>query len=316
MTILTITENEAGQRFDKLLAKYLNEAPKSFLYKMLRKKNITLNGKKASGSEILAQGDEIRLFLSDETVAKFHTAGFEKARAALEVIYEDEHIILINKPAGMLSQKMDEKEPSLSEYLITYLIDSGSLTEPQLAAFRPAVCSRLDRNTSGIVICGKSLAGLQEMNRLLKERSVHKYYRCIVKGELLGERYLKGYLSKDHKTNKVTVSDRPSGDARPIETKYRAVAAANGLTMLEVQLITGRSHQIRAHLASIGHPILGDPKYGDPAQNDRYRRLCKVKYQLLHAYRVEFPRLAGKFRYLSGKSFMAPLPELYGRIMS
>ncbi len=317
MITLTITANEAGQRFDKLLVKYLNEAPKSFIYKMLRKKNITLNGKKASGSELLAPGDEVRLFFSDETAAKFHTAdfNFNRIRTELDVIYEDAHIILINKPAGMLSQKADGGEPSLVEYLITYLLDSGSLTEVQLATFRPSVCNRLDRNTSGIVICGKSLAGLQEMSRLLKERAVHKYYRCIVKGRMQGERHLKGYLCKDHGTNKVTVSDRPSGDAQPIETKYRTIAAAGGLTMLEVLLITGRSHQIRAHLSSIGHPILGDPKYGDPEMNSRYRRLCGVKNQLLHAYRMEFPELEGTFAYLSGRCFTAPIPELYGRVM-
>ncbi len=316
MITLAVTANEAGQRFDKLLAKYLNKAPKSFIYKMLRKKNITLNGKKASGSEMLAAGDEVRLFFSDETAAKFHSADFDKVRTALDIIYEDEHIVLINKPAGMLSQKADGGEPSLVEYLITYLLDSGSLTEAQLATFRPSVCNRLDRNTSGIVVCGKSLAGLQEMSRLLKERSVHKYYRCIVKGEMQGERHLKGYLSKDHRTNKVTVSDRPSKDAQPIETRYRAIACAGGFTMLEVLLITGRSHQIRAHLSSVGHPILGDPKYGDPDLNDRCRRLCGVKHQMLHAYRVEFPRLEGTFGYLSGRYFTAPLPELYHRVMA
>lgn len=315
MTVLTITANEAGQRFDKLLAKYLNEAPKSFIYKMLRKKNITLNGKKASGSEMLVSGDEVRLFFSDETIAKFHTVYFDRARTKIDVIYEDEHIILINKPAGMLSQKADGKEPSLVEYLITYLLDSGALTGTQLATFRPSVCNRLDRNTSGIVICGKSLAGLQEMSLLLKERSVHKYYRCIVKGEMRGECHLKGYLSKDHDTNKVTVSDHPFGEAQLIETKYRSIVSENGFTMLEVLLITGRSHQIRAHLSSAGHPIVGDPKYGDQKLNDRCRRRYGIKYQMLHAYQLEFPPLEGTFSSLSGRCFTAPLPEIYSRIM-
>ncbi len=316
MITLTITANEAGQRFDKLLAKYLNEAPVSFIYKMLRKKNITLNGRKASGKELLAPGDEVRLFFSDETAAKFHTADFRRVKAPLSILYEDEHILLVSKPAGMLSQRADETEPSLVEYLITYLLDSGSLTEDQLTTFRPSVCNRLDRNTSGIVICGKSLAGLQEMSRLLKERRIHKYYRCIVKGELRGEHHLKGYLYKDRRTNKAAVSDHPAGDALPIETRYRAAACANGCTELEVLLITGRSHQIRAHLASIGHPVLGDPKYGDPEMNSRLRRSYGVKHQLLHAYRLEFPPLEGTFSYLSGRCFTAPLPEIYGRIMT
>ena len=316
MITLTITANESGQRFDKLLAKYLNAAPKSFIYKMLRKKNITLNGKKAAGNEILAAGDEVRLFFSDETFARFHTAAsYERAKTKLDILYEDDHIVLINKPAGMLSQRADGREMSLVEYLITYLVDSGAVTKEQLATFRPSVCNRLDRNTSGIVIAGKSLLGLQEMSRMLKERFVHKYYRCIVRGKMEGTCHLKGYLSKDHANNKVTVTDTPEEDSQPIETEYRAIGHAGDLTMLEVLLITGRSHQIRAHLASIGHPILGDPKYGDAAVNDLFGRSCKVKYQLLHAYRLEFPVLTGDFAYLSERSFTAPLPQIYRKVI-
>ena len=176
-----ITDNEAGQRFDKYLAKLLGNAPKSFFYKMLRKKNITLNGKKASGNEKLQTGDQIKLFLSDDTFAKFSQQQ-QTARAVtdLDILYEDSDILLINKPVGMLSQPDDTKEPSLVEYLIGYLLNNGSITEEGLRTFHPSVCNRLDKNTSGIVAAGKSLAGLQELSSLFHDRTIHKDYLCIV----------------------------------------------------------------------------------------------------------------------------------------
>lgn len=320
MEQITVSRNEAGQRLDKLLGKFLREAPKSFLYKMMRKKNITLNGKKVQGNEMLAEGDEIRLFFSEETIQKFRGEAPKIAavpKTKLAVVYEDEHIILINKPAGMLSQKADPKDVSLVEYLTAYLLETGSITEQELLRFHPAVCNRLDRNTSGLVIAGKSLAGLQSMSSMLKERSMRKYYRCIVKGEMQGSRYLNGYLIKDQRTNKVRIvqSKGTDPDAKPIETKYQVLAAADGLTLLEVHLITGRSHQIRAHLASIGHPILGDIKYGDAKWNEAYRRSHKVTHQLLHAFRLEMPQIEGTLSYLSGKTFTAPMPAIYQKLM-
>ncbi|MDD6615269.1 MAG: RluA family pseudouridine synthase [Lachnospiraceae bacterium] len=315
MKLLLVSTNEAGQRLDKLLVKYLNEAPKSFIYKMLRKKNITLNGKKASGSELLVLGDEVRLFFSDETFDKFHTSTYQKASRKLDILYEDDHILLINKPAGMLSQRADGPEQSLVEYLITYLIESKAMTQEQLASFHPSVCNRLDRNTSGIVVAGKSLTGLQEMSRLLGERTMHKYYRCIVSGRMTGNCRLNGYLKKNHGTNQVQILKAPEDGALPIETEYRVLAYGEGVTLLEVLLITGRSHQIRAHLASIGHPIIGDPKYGKQGTNERYSRAYHIRYQLLHAYRLEFPDIEGTLSYLSGKSFTAPVPEIYQKLV-
>ena len=316
MKELLITANEAGQRLDKLLAKYLDGAPKSFLYKMMRKKNITLNGKKAQGNELLREGDQIRLFLSDETISGFQKKEIPdgKSGAALDIIYEDDHIVLINKPAGMLSQKAQPQDVSLVEHLIAYLLESGSITKEQLLLFRPSVCNRLDRNTSGIVAAGKSLAGLQEMSRLLKERTVKKYYRCLVKGRISGTDHLNGYLVKDSRTNRVFVTKKPSKDGKRIETEYRAIAEKDGITMLEVYLITGRSHQIRAHLASIGHPIIGDGKYGDEKLNRRFHTEYGVEHQLLHAYRLEFPAVTGPLSYLSGKIFCADFPDVYKRI--
>ena len=193
MKQFTINGNEAGQRFDKYLAKLLREAPKSFVYKMLRKKNITLNGKKATGNEKLNQGDEIRLFFSDETYLKF--SGKEAAPRAsteLSVVYENRDILLINKPAGMLSQPDETKEPSLVEYVTGYLLDTGAVTEEELVTFRPSVCNRLDKNTSGLVAAGKSLAGLQALSELFHDRTIHKDYLCIVKGVLKEQTHIRG----------------------------------------------------------------------------------------------------------------------------
>ncbi len=308
MKVITVSNNEAGQRLDKLLAKYLNRAPKSFLYRMLRKKNITLNGKKADGSERTSVGDEVKLFLADETIEKFSSLEISNTGGNLNVLYEDEHILLINKPCGMLSQKARPSDVSLVEHLISYLLKNGSITEESLRVFRPSVCNRLDRNTSGIVVAGKSLTGLQAMAEVFKDRRLHKYYLCIVKGRITEEHLIEGFLSKDRQTNRVSVTLHPEGkDALPIRTRYRPVSASKTATLLEVELITGRSHQIRAHLASIGHPILGDVKYGGPQMDG-------LSHQLLHSWRLCLPELSGPLSYLSGREFQAMPPEAFDSI--
>lgn len=323
MRMLTVSKNEAGQRLDKLLSKYLNLAGKGFLYKMMRKKNITLNGKKCDGTEKLSEGDEIRLFLAEETIEKFSEVKVQKVKkTALDIVYEDEHLILINKPSGMLSQKAKESDESLVEYLIGYLLDSGSITKAQLQSFRPSVCNRLDRNTSGIVIAGKSLPGLQIMSEAIKNRTIGKYYLCVVKGILRDSMEIRGWLRKDEKTNQVTIYPEavkdsiPPADALPIRTSYRPLKTNGSYTLLEVKLITGRSHQIRAHLASIGHPIAGDYKYGDPRVNEDVKKKFGVHSQLLHAWRLVMPtHLKEPLSGLSGREFRADPPKVMRRMM-
>jgi 23S rRNA pseudouridine955/2504/2580 synthase len=317
---ILITKNEAGQRFDKWLAKYMNKAPKSFFYKMLRKKNITLNTKKAEGNEKLNEGDVVRLFLAEDTIQSFReevevVVGCE----TLDVLYEDENVLLIHKPVGILSQRAEKDDISLVEMIISYLINKEQLTLAELETFKPSVCNRLDRNTSGLVVAGKSLAGLQEMAELFKDRSLHKYYRCLVKGEMKTGSNIKGYLVKDEKTNKVTVSKtQPLGidkdQADYIETQYEPIHAKNGFTLLEVLLVTGKTHQIRAHLASIGHPLVGDFKYGDKTINERFKKECGLTYQLLHAYRLEFPVMKGVCSKLSEKVFICELEKEFDQI--
>ncbi len=330
MQLVTIDKNQAGQRFDKFLHKYLPEAGTSFLYKMMRKKNITLNGKKAEGKEILAVGDEVKFFFAEETFLKFSGKGladncaeyisaYEKL-TGITVIYEDENVLFLNKPAGILTQKAKEDDMSLNEWMIGYLLSNGSITKEALHSFHPSVCNRLDRNTSGLVLCGKSLAGSQELSRLIKDRSLQKFYQTICVGKLDKGADLEGYLVKNHKTNKVTVMNangkkyNSTEDVEYIHTKYKPLSFTKDYTLLEVELITGKTHQIRSHLASTGHPIIGDFKYGDRTTNQSFKERFGLQYQLLHAYRIVFPKIDGTLEVLSEKTFIAPCTELFEEI--
>lgn len=309
MQIKIIGKNEAGQRLDKYLSKVLSKAPKSFLYKMLRKKNITLNGKKASGNEILAEEDTVKFFLSDETMDKFSREMFQKSVYEFPIVYENEHILVVNKPAGLLSQKQAAGDVSLVEQIISYLLDSHAITEEELRSFRPGICNRLDRNTSGLVLAGKTLEALQLLSQWLRERTVHKYYLCLVNGVMQSPRSVCGYLYKDEKQNKVTITKKPFPGALFIETEYEPLAHNEFCTLCKVLLVTGRTHQIRAHLAGIGHPIIGDVKYGNTSVNRRYKKKYRLQRQLLHAWRLEFPKLQPDKLNISGKCLLAPLPE-------
>ena len=313
MIVYTINKNEAEQRLDKYLKKLLKNAPDSFIYKMLRKKNIVLNGKKCDGKEKLSVGDEVKLFLSDETFEKFSPFARSSANAdnnveikaylaayskigELKIVYENEHILVVNKPSGVLSQKAAPSDISINEWFIGYLLNKKEVTEQSLMTFKPSICNRLDRNTSGMVVCGKSLAGSQYMGRIIKDKSLEKYYHCLVQGIVQLHERRSCYLYKDSNTNKVTlyseldaIPDSRRKQAAFIDTEFNTIKVTNDISLIEVQLFTGKTHQIRSHLASIGHPIIGDRKYGETSINDKYLSLG-VKNQLLHAYCLKFPR--------------------------
>lgn len=387
MVLLEIKQNQAGQRLDKFLGKYLPEAPASFLYKMLRKKNITLNDKKAEGREILRLTDRVTLWLADETILKFGgyvprpasisigTSTFptppgrtqtdrtgEPGRVEIyrqayrqllgvSVLYEDDHVLILNKPAGMLTQQAKAGDMSLNEWMIGYLLDTGAIDTKELQLFRPSVCNRLDRNTSGLVLCGKSLPGSQALSELIRSRGVRKFYRTICVGKLTAGHYgptvqgppqtldgpqaqdylqkhgylqIKGYLQKDARTNRVSVNSQGPGECihtvcQPLWYYSFPADVPQKLlyfTELEVELITGRTHQIRAHLASIGHPLVGDGKYGRAQVNRIFQQRFELHWQLLHAYRLEFPVLEGILAPLGGIAIQAPLPESYRSIQA
>lgn len=299
MKELQIKPNEAGQRFDKFLKKYLKEAPGSFIYKMLRKKNITLNRKRADGSEILQERDSVSLFFSDETLLKFHGAEPSYQQALLHnkrtlgsvsILYEDDDILLADKPAGMLSQKAAPSDVSFNEIMIDYLVNHGTISIEDFSTFRPSVCNRLDRNTSGIITFGKTLKGVQTLSEGFREKRFQKYYLCVAGGVIRERMLLDGFLVKDGKTNQVSVSTQPVGeDAAHIVTEYVPICDNGRLTFLKVRLHTGKTHQIRAHLALTGHPLVGDFKYGDRKLNDAIRKKYGVRFQLLHAYELVIP---------------------------
>jgi len=317
MRQLVVHKNDENQRLDKYLKKYLKEAPGSFIYKMLRKKNIVLNDKKADGTEKLSAGDEIKLFFSEETLQKFtgETASMPTVQFPqkdLQILFEDEDVLILNKPAGELSQKAEANDVSMNEYALGYLQKTGVITEESLKVFKPSVCNRLDRNTSGILIVAKTYQAAREFGEALQKRSVRKFYRCIVRGEVKKAETIDGYLWKDEKTNKVQIFKEKKDGASEIHTAYRPIKCENGLTLLEVHLITGRTHQIRAHLSSIGHSILGDPKYGDKKFSEKW----KVKYQLLHACRLELDGFTGDFAKYNGKIITADLPKVFQKIIT
>lgn len=340
MRTITITAADAGQRLDKFLRRTLVSAPTSFSYKMLRKKNIVLNGRKAAGSELLAVGDQVAFFLSDETWEKFtggeaDAAGPSGRRYEAEpflraceritpllgkdpVLYEDEHVLLVRKPAGVLSQKAERDDVSMNEWVVGYLMQrerEHPLTQRDLLSFRPGICNRLDRGTGGILICAKTPAGSREMTALLRTRELHKYYRLVVLGQMRQGGTVEGYLSKDTRTNVVTVSAEPREGASYTKTICEPLRGSRALTLVEAELITGKTHQIRAHLASVGYPLVGDAKYGNREANAYYRKACGVSDQLLFCTRLEFPHLEGVCSGLSEKVITCPLPEVFERVM-
>lgn len=330
MRQIIIGPNEAGQRLDKFLHKYMKEAPGSFFYKMMRKKNIVLNGGKCSGNEKLKEGDQVKLFFSEETFFKFgalltaqvKTQEYENAFSAfgqLPVLYEDKNILAVNKPAGILSQKAKPEDVSLNEWLTGYLLMRGEMDAAGLSTFHPSVCNRLDRNTSGLVLCGKSLEGAQFLTQSIRERRIRKFYRLFVKGTLTEEKMLTAWLKKDEKSNQVRIMTQEEAGGERIRTGIRPMKngflpGGMAVTYIEAELFTGKTHQIRAQLASIGHPLLGDYKYGEKKLNEACRKYG-VKSQMLHAYRVTFPE-AGTRPKLNGLELTAPLPDCFERVLA
>lgn len=322
MKEIMITNGEANQRLDKYLFKYFNAAPKSLIYKLLRKKRIKLNGKKAEGGEILAEGNAICFYLAPDTMDGMMAEREAPVQTkAPDIVYEDENILILNKPAGLLShpENADDKD-TLIDRVLYYLYKKQAYRTEKASTFVPALCNRLDRNTSGLVLCGKNLAAVQEINRLIAQRSVDKYYLTLAKGAVMAPGTLTGLHSKDAAANRAIIRVAASSaaasdvDGKEAVTAYEPVRRGESATLLRVKLITGKTHQIRAHLASIGHPVLGDPKYGDKTLNAWLKKEYGVSRQLLHSDTVVFHVDAGPLCYLDGKAYRADPDRLFARL--
>ncbi|MDR2296363.1 MAG: RluA family pseudouridine synthase [Clostridiales Family XIII bacterium] len=317
---MTITKNEEKQRLDRFLKKYLRNAPLSHIYRMLRK-DVRLNGRRADINALLAEGDCVSISVSDETAEAFRARKPEsKAGRRFQIAYEDERVLIVSKPFGLLTHgDKTEKKNTLTNQVAAYLAECGAYDPGGERTFAPAPVNRLDRNTTGLVIFGKSFEALRILNRMIREKGfVGKYYLAVVRGEAEGELILRDLMKKDARRNTVRVfgprEAACGAGERLMETTARPLAVANGFTLLEVELITGRTHQIRAHLAQAGHPVIGDPKYGDPEVNLAVRRRYGLTTQFLHAHRIAFERGEGALSYLEGLSVESPLPRQLAEI--
>ena len=310
MKEIRITKNEENQRLDKFLLKYMNKASKGFLYKMLRKKRIKYNGGRAEGSELLKAGDTLQLYLAEETISSFmEEKTVAEAKRHFAIVYEDDDILVVSKPAGLLThpEKSSDKD-TLIDQILYYLYQKGQYLPEADSSFTPALCNRLYRNTRGIVISGKTLKGVQAVNETIRSHKLDKYYLTLVAGEIREAGEITAYLTKDEEKNQVRISKR-EGSGKKTMTKYRPLACAKGYTLLEIHLITGKTHQIRAHMQSIGHPVVGDRKYGSEHSNQKFREEYALSNQFLHAIRVEWKEKEGPLGYLYGKEMTAPLPK-------
>ena len=316
MREIKIERNDSNQRLDRFLKKYMDEAGTGFIYKMLRKKNIKVNGAKATPEMMISEGDIIQLFLSDETIEKFMGSREPRESKLLpRIIYEDENLVLINKPAGLLSHGVgDEFEENIVDSLTTYLINKGDYVPRLEKTFSPSICNRLDRNTSGIIIGAKNYDALKLVNKAIKEGKVKKYYKTIVKGSISKDFEHKGFLTKDEDKNLVDIADEKVEGSKEIHTKFRVLSSRAGYTLLEVELITGRTHQIRSTLQAMGYPVIGDRKYGRHNVNEEFRINFGLDNQWLHGYRIVLDGLVDKLEYLNGREFLAEPDKLYERI--
>ncbi|MBQ8140594.1 MAG: RluA family pseudouridine synthase [Clostridia bacterium] len=305
MRVIKINRNDAGQRLDKFLGKAVKGLPQSLMYKYIRTKKIKVNGKRAAQNYFLAEGDEIQLFIRDEFFdsPESDTGALTRIKPKLDIVYEDDNIMLLNKRPGVLVHEDSEaKENTLIMHVKAYLALKGEYSPEEENSFAPALCNRIDRNTGGIVIAAKNAEALRLMNEKIRNNKIRKFYLCLVHGvPKKRSDTMRAYLRKDSAANMVEVRDQKFNGAKEIITAYHILETRGDESLLEVELITGRTHQIRAHMAHVGHALVGDGKYG--VNRDEKRR--GYKYQALYAYKLKFLEDGEEnlLSYLTGKTF-------------
>lgn len=317
MREILVSENEKEQKLLKLLQKFFKGQKDAFLYKMLRKKNILLNGKKADGKELLSSGDKVQLYFSEESLQKL--CSMPKVEEDIWsdsynkfIVYEDQNLIIFNKPASLLSENDAKSTLSVNSLLSSYLLKKGEQNRETRETFRPGIANRLDRNTSGLILFGKTLTASQNLARLIQEHKIQKRYLALVVGDFQGDGLQESFIRKNSKINKVL--QMKEGEGEPIRAFFSTIQKYRDreqlFSLLSVQLITGKTHQIRSQLAFLNHPILGDEKYGEQRINREYRKKG-IHRQLLHAYSLSFPEIPenNALSPLSGKKFEIPLPD-------
>lgn len=309
--------NNANQRIDKFLVKYLPLAPKSFIYKMIRKKDVKVNGSKVNENYILQLKDEVSLFLYEDLFMQF--AGKKEIYdlpQTFSVLYEDDQILVVNKPAGLLvHEDQNEEVHTLSNEVLSYLKRKEEYLDSVENTFTPGPVHRLDRNTSGIVIFGKTLPALQNLNEMMKQRHcIDKKYLTIVAGRMDSDKELIDYVKKNEALGRMYLVSPKDPEGLKMHTLIHPVRYNSAYTLLEVKIVTGRTHQIRIHLASIDHPVIGDSKYGNYELNKQIKKQYHLSHQFLHAYEITFTKPLGKLAYLKDKTITCPLPEKLERI--
>lgn len=317
MKKIQITENDANQRIDKYIKKLLVNAPTNFIYKMFRKKDIKVNGKKVNEKYILKNNDVVEMFLYEDKFKEFTaTKNIYNVKKTFKVLYEDNHVLIVYKPAGLLvHEDKNESVNTLTNQVLSYLADKNELDLSRENTFMPGPVHRLDRNTSGIVIFGKTLAALQVLNEMIKQRHcIEKSYLTICKGKVNQKRNLKGYIVKLEDQAQVKLVSKDYPGALTMETIVKPVKYNNDYSKVEVTLVTGRMHQIRVHLSSIDHPIIGDRKYGDFELNKFIKKEFGLNHQLLHAYKIRFVKTFGVLAYLQDKEIVCPVPKQFEKI--
>ncbi|MBE6605540.1 MAG: RluA family pseudouridine synthase [Ruminococcaceae bacterium] len=312
MRILYIGKNDAGQRLDKFITKTLKAFPMPLLYKSIRTKKIKVNRKRTEPGYVLLEGDTVQLFIAEEFFEPDAAErAFMKLKPSIDVVYEDENIILVNKQPGLIVHSDENEEVNtLIGHIKAYLYKKGEYDPDNEQSFAPALCNRIDRNTGGIVLAAKTAAALRFFNEKIKMHELDKYYLCAVHGKMpKREDTLVGYLKKDTDKNMVDIKEKGAAGYKEIITKYKLLEQKGELSLLEIELITGKTHQIRAHMSSIGHPLLGDGKYGINKDD----RKAGYAYQALYAYKLcfSYKKSNSEFDYLSNQSFTCDPSKIY-----